>query len=111
MSSAPANIDPQTATSAILAAEAATEATVELLRFRREGMHCNFPFGDPEPVARLAEALLRTARIERDLYPHHLGSPAQADDYLSALNQLAGVCSNFLEDQCSLTVLEVETPE
>ena len=75
MTPAPANIDPQIATSAILAAEAATEATVELLRFRREGMHCNFPFGDPEPVARLAEALLRTARIERDLFPGDIDSP------------------------------------
>lgn len=91
---------------ALLAAKAATEATVELLRFQREGFAGNFPFDDPEPVAQLAIALLQTARIERDLFPNSalIHDPVPSAEYLSALGQLAAACAKFLEDECRITI-------
>jgi hypothetical protein len=100
--------------SALAAAELATEATVELLRFRREGLAIgDYPFGDPEPVAQLAEALLRTARIEAELYPQHarIDSPVQTAEYLCGLGQLAAACVKFLEDQCRIVVPEAHSHE
>ena len=101
-------VDPHSA-SALAAAELATEATVELLRFRREGLDGAYPFGDPEPVAQLAEALLRAARIEAELYPQHarIDSPVQTAEYLCGLGQLAAACGKFLEDQCRIVMPEV----
>ena len=102
--------DPFHATSAMLAAQCAIEASAEMLRFHREGMHCVFPFGDPEPVAQLAEALLRITRIESALYPMEarINSPSQSAEYLCGLGQLASACVKFLDENCSITVLDVE---
>lgn len=96
------------AAGARLAAEAATEATVALLRFQREGQSASFPFDDPEPVAMLAVALVRTIRIESALFPREalINDPAPSAEYLSALNQLVGACLKFLDDQCKMTVPE-----
>lgn len=49
---------------AMIAAEAATIAASELLRFAREGAASNRPFGLEDPVAQLAEALQKAIRIE-----------------------------------------------
>lgn len=49
---------------AMIAAEAATIAAAELLRFAREGASCNRPFGLEDPVAQLAEALRGAIGIE-----------------------------------------------
>lgn len=81
---------------AILAASGAGDAVAELLRFHLEGAVCNWPFGDAQPVEKLAEALLRAARIEGDI----LEVQPAAADYRSSLGQLAGACIKFLEDQC-----------
>ncbi|WP_324694559.1 hypothetical protein [Novosphingobium sp. RL4] len=84
--------------SAFIAAHVAIEAASELLRFKREGFAIGLhPFGDPEPVAQLAEALLRTARVEADLFP---GRDGEDQSYREALGQLASACANFLYDQC-----------
>lgn len=93
--------------SALLAAECAGEAVVELLRFHREGSDGFSPFGDPEPVAKLAEALLRAARIEGALFPP---SDKLNAEYVSAVGQLAAACDKFLQDQCSLTIMDFEVP-
>jgi len=95
--------------SAFIAGHVAIEAACELLRFKREGCSIGFhPFGDPEPVAQLAEALLRTARIEADLFP---GQDQEDKGYREALAQLASACANFLYDQCpGSTLLRAGAP-
>lgn len=85
--------------SAFIAGQGAIDAAAELLRFKREGFAIGMhPFGDPEPVAQLAEALLRTARIEADLFP---GNDQEDQDYRSGVNQLAAACAKFLSDHCN----------
>lgn len=98
-------IEPRHQRSALLAAELASQATGELLRFHREGPDGFSAFGDPEPVAVLAEALLRTARIEAASFDTRDRRNA---DYVSAVGQLAGACANFLDDQCNIVVLDDE---
>ncbi|WP_404480017.1 hypothetical protein [Novosphingobium sp. BL-52-GroH] len=81
--------------SSLIAAAATGDAGGELLRFHMEGARCNWPFGDEEPVAKLAEALLRTARIESEI----LECQPSAASYRSDLGQLAAACAKFLADQ------------
>ncbi|WP_146037356.1 hypothetical protein [Novosphingobium guangzhouense] len=90
---------------ALIAGELAISGASELLRFHREGADGFSPFGDPEPVAVLAEALLRTARIEADSYPQ---TDQLNAEYVSAVGRLAAACDHFLQDQCSLTVLDID---
>lgn len=80
---------------ATLAASLASDATAELLRFHLEGPRCNWPFGDADPLQKLAEAILHAARIEATM----LECQPSAADYLSSLNQLAGAASKFLDEQ------------
>lgn len=49
---------------AMIAAEAATIAAGELLRFAREGAAGKRPFGLEDPVAQLAEALQKAIQLE-----------------------------------------------
>lgn len=80
--------------SSLVAAAATGDVVAELLRFHMEGATCNWPFGDAEPVLKLAEALLRTASIEHDI----LECQPSAAEYRSNLAQLMTACRNFLGD-------------
>lgn len=102
------DIDPGDAASALVAAEQATQAAAELLRFRREGPDGFSPFGDPEPVALLAEALLRTARIEAASFP---ATDELNAVYVSEVGQLAAACARFLTDQCHVDTNFPETKD
>ena len=91
--------------SAFIAAHVAIEAASELMRFKSEGFVNGYhPFGDPEPVAQLAEALLRTARIEADHFPQ---VDKEDQEYREGLNQLAAACASFLSDHCPGSALLV----
>ncbi|MBT0667001.1 hypothetical protein HT136_01295 [Novosphingobium profundi] len=94
--------------STLLAASLAGDAVAELLRFHIEGPICNWPFNEEaHPVARLAEALLRTARVEASC----LDIQPLAKDYCESLGQLAAACSKFLDDQANGDPLETEIEE
>ena len=76
---------------ALLAACQAGDALAEVLRFLKEGpAFPSSPF-DNEPVAKLAEALLCTIKIE-------LGTDRVLDtDEQEALGQLGEACAKFIE--------------
>lgn len=81
---------------AFVAAEAATSATVELLRFAREGEESSsFAFAE-ETTALLASALQAALRIE---YPRACNLAAEHGDQASpeAINQMLGALTCFLE--------------
>jgi len=91
-------------TAALLAAEAASQATTELLRFHRAGTaFAELVFDDPEPTERLAVALLLTARIEQDCHVTQKGAhpedAARDQLYRENLGQLAAACAKFLIDE------------
>ena len=91
---------------ALIAGELAANAASELLRFHRVGPEGFSAFGDPEPVALLAEALLHTARIEADSFPQ---TDTLNAAYVSAVGQLAAACANFLADQCPTVEIDDES--
>ena len=75
---------------AMVAAEAATIAAAELLRFAREGASCNRPFGLEDPVAQLAEALEKAIGIETPFLaaqPCYAEEREQADQLASAIRK------------------------
>lgn len=78
---------------ALIAAQQATEATAELLRFHTEGPQADNAFGDVDVTQKLAEALLHAARIEQDL----AGAHELDAEYRSELGQIAAACARFIE--------------
>ena len=75
---------------AMIAAEAATIAAAELLRFAREGASCNRPFGLEDPVAQLAEALEKVIGIEAPFLgdqPCYAEERQQAEQLASAIRK------------------------
>ena len=79
---------------AMIAAEAATTAAAELLRFAREGAQCNRPFGLEDPIAQLAEALGKAIEIED---PFLADQPCYADERATN-NQLAAALLKWTQD-------------
>ena len=84
--------DREDLTLALLAADNAIDAAAELLRYRREGPVCNWPFGDKNVCTLLASALTEAGRIEAQTLAIQ---PAYAA-YHEGLNQLIAAADKFL---------------
>lgn len=80
---------------AIVAAHQAVDAAAELLRFAREGAACNWPFGDAEPLEKLAEALKIALEIELE----HIECQTHPDfaDEKQMKGQMLAACTRFIE--------------
>jgi len=82
---------------ATAAASQAAEATVELLRFSREGEHSpEFAF-EEEAVAKLADALKIALDIEAQRLPACIDRFGDDREASELLNQLQGALTRFLE--------------
>lgn len=79
---------------ALIAAEAATSASAELLRFAREGDGWNRPFGLENPLEQLVEAVRKTAEIEYDFLDQIPG----LDDERSSTGQLIAAVAKWQSD-------------
>ena len=79
---------------AVAAAQAASSAAAELLRYFREGATCNRPFGIEDPVAELADALDIVIEIESDFLEQQ---PGYAEE-LSQLGQLLAAVRKWQSD-------------
>ena len=88
--------DREDLTLALLAAENATEAAAELLRYRREGPVCNWPFGDVEVCTLLANAISEAGRIE----VLTLAVQPAYSEYRDGLSQLIAAAEKFLSGHC-----------
>tara|TARA_B100000678_G_scaffold61754_2_gene50076 strand:- start:126 stop:401 length:276 start_codon:yes stop_codon:yes gene_type:complete len=80
--------------SAIVAAESASDAVSELIRYAREGNHAGkWPFSEGDPVCALADALARAAAIEGAAYSADPSTAPDAQHY----DALIRACRDFLE--------------
>ncbi len=79
---------------AVVAAQAASSAAAELLRYFREGAACNRPFGLEDPIAELADALAIAIKIESDFLDQQ---PCYAEE-LSHLGQLLAAVRKWQSD-------------
>lgn len=81
---------------ALIAAHAASDALVELLRHAREGAdEYGHPFQDVNAVAQMAEAAAIMAEIEQE---DLRGREESWADDVDALGQFAAACRKFLSD-------------
>lgn len=76
---------------AVLAAQQATEASTELLRFYREGPASDLAFGDIEVIEKLAEALVIAITLHLDYLPE-MSSLLEAAEAA----QLRDACNGFI---------------
>lgn len=91
--------------SAIKAAQCASIAASELLRFQQDGPIWPLAaFGEADPIMKLLEALIRTGEIERSVYSRW---PVQCDA-LAIVDQLL---ANLKTAYIDLVGRELDTPD
>lgn len=91
---------PHDSKTVVTAASCASDAVAELLRYAREGDGLpGHPFGTQDPTVQLVQALIATARIERDGLAAKDGDAWQGEIWL--LNELIGACESFVTDWSS----------
>jgi hypothetical protein len=82
---------------AILAVVAASDAIASMANYVNEGPTLpEWPFGEAEPMAKLTEALIRTAEIELEAY-----CSAGFADEDEQIGQLIAACRKFIKDWTS----------
>lgn len=88
--------DREDLTLALLAADNLADVLAELMRYRREGPVCNWPFGDVEVMTLLASAVTEAGRIEAETIAVQDACAA----YHSGLWQFIAAADKFLSDHC-----------